>query len=227
MKLALLRHGVTDWNLEKRVQGRIDRPLCQAGREQLTKLALPQAFYAYRWYCSPLLRARQSAELLGLSDFVVEQVLVEMNWGDWEGEILKPLRRKLGAIMRDNESRGLDFCPPGGESHRRPSRPRPPVWVSAQTGAGRDLLAGALTEHFHGTQVHGWLHLLPQAGRTRSSLYRIGQVMSEHVDEQGGYWLEICMAQRNIDKLIRETGADCTFHPADSVDFVAGTAQAS
>ena len=44
---------------------------------------------------------------------------------------------------------------------------------------------------------------------TRSSLYGIGQVLSEHVDEQGSWWLEICMAQRNIDKLLRETGDDC------------------
>jgi GTP-binding protein HflX len=101
------------------------------------------------------------------------------------------------------------------------------VWVSAKTGAGMDRLAGALTDHFHGSQVHGWLRLPPQAGSTRSSLYRIGQVLSEHVDEQGCWWLEICMAQRNIDKLLREAGADCTFHPAATVDFVAGTAQAS
>jgi len=101
------------------------------------------------------------------------------------------------------------------------------VWVSAYTGAGMDLLTRALTERFHGSQVHGWLHLPPQAGRTRSSLYRIGQVLSEHVDEQGSWWLEIRMAQRNIDRLISETGAECTFHPAHAADFVAGTAQAS
>jgi hypothetical protein len=81
--------------------------------------------------------------------------------------------------------------------------------------------------HFQGTQVHGWLHLSPAAGRTRSSLYKIGQVLTEHVDEQGSWWLEICMAQRNIDKIIREADGGCDFHKADSVDFVAGTAQAS
>ena len=101
------------------------------------------------------------------------------------------------------------------------------VWVSAITGAGLDLLAEALMAHFHGTQVHGWLHLSPQAGRTRSALYTIGQVMSEHVDEQGSYWLEVCMAQRNIDRIIREAEGGCDFNKADSVDFVAGTAQAS
>ena len=101
------------------------------------------------------------------------------------------------------------------------------VWVSAVTGAGLDLLAEALMMHFHGTQVHGWLHLSPAAGRTRSSLYDIGQVMSEHVDEQGSWWLEICMAKRNIDKITREADGSCDFHKADAVDFVAGTAQAS
>ena len=101
------------------------------------------------------------------------------------------------------------------------------VWVSAVTGAGLDLLAEALMMHFHGKQVHGWLHLSPEAGRTRSSLYDIGQVMSEHVDEKGSWWLEICMAQRNIDKITREAEGICDFHKADTVDIVAGTAQAS
>jgi len=101
------------------------------------------------------------------------------------------------------------------------------VWVSAVSGAGLELLAEALMSHFHGAQVHGWLHLSPAAGRTRSSLYNIGQVMSEQVDEQGSWWLEICMAQRNIDKIIREADGSCDFHQADSVDFLAGTAQAS
>ena len=101
------------------------------------------------------------------------------------------------------------------------------VWVSAVTGAGLDLLASALTQHFQGRQIHGWLHLLPEAGSTRSSLYNIGQVLSEKVDEQGSWWLEVCMAQRSIDKLMRDADGLCVFHNVDSVDLVAGTAQAS
>ena len=140
MKLALLRHGVTDWNLEKRVQGQIDRPLSQLGRQQLAGLALPPSLDAYRWYCSPMLRARQTAELLGLKDVLLEPALVEMNWGDWEGQILKPLRRKLGDSMRDNESRGLDFRPPGGESPREvQSRLR--SWLRQVAASERDSAA--------------------------------------------------------------------------------------
>jgi len=101
------------------------------------------------------------------------------------------------------------------------------VWVSAISGAGLDLLAQALTERFHGTQVHGWLRLSPEAGATRSSLYAIGQVKSEQVDEHGNWWLEICMARRNIDRLMRESGGICEFQPAVDDAGVAGAAQAS
>jgi GTP-binding protein HflX len=109
------------------------------------------------------------------------------------------------------------------DEHGDPDR----VWVSAVTGAGLELLTEALTERFHGTQVHGWLRLTHEAGSTRSSLYGIGQVMSEQVDEQGNWWLEVCMAQRNIDKLIRDSGGLCDFHTDIDANNVASAAQAS
>jgi len=140
MKLALLRHGITDWNLEKRIQGRIDRPLCALGCEQLAKLSLPPIVANFRWYCSPLRRARMSADLLGLKDVAVEPLLIEMNWGEWEGEVLKPLRRRLGAAMRDNEARGLDFCPPCGESPRQVQLRLQP-WLQQLAAAGNDSAA--------------------------------------------------------------------------------------
>lgn len=140
MKLVLLRHAVTAWNLEKRVQGRIDQPLSIAGRQQFEKLALPPAFTTCHWYCSPLLRATQTAELIGLSEIRIEPALIEMNWGNWEGEILKPLRKRLGDEMRNNESRGLDFCPPGGESPRQvQSRLQP--WLQQISASGEDSAA--------------------------------------------------------------------------------------
>jgi probable phosphoglycerate mutase len=140
MKLFLLRHGVTAWNLEKRVQGRIDQPLSATGRQQLQKLALAPEFAAHRWYCSPLLRATQTAELLGLTSIEIEAALIEMNWGDWEGEILKPLRKRLGDEMRNNESRGLDFCPPGGESPRQ-VQARLQTWLRRIAASGQDSAA--------------------------------------------------------------------------------------
>ena len=140
MQLALFRHGITAWNRQKRVQGRIDQPLCDSGRRQLRRLTLPAEFSAFRWYCSPLTRAVQTAELLGLEDYRSEAALVEMSWGDWEGEILKPLRKRLGDEMRANEGRGLDFRPPGGESPRDvQARLRP--WLRHIAASGEDSAA--------------------------------------------------------------------------------------
>jgi probable phosphoglycerate mutase len=140
VKLALVRHAITGWNLEKRVQGRVNQPLSDVGRQQFAALAIPSAYRDYLWYCSPLGRATDSARLLGLRDFTLESALLEMHWGDWEGEILKPLRKRLGDEMRDNEARGLDFRPPGGESPREVQLRLQP-WLREIAKKGQDTAA--------------------------------------------------------------------------------------
>ena len=60
---------------------------------------------------SPLARCVQTAALIGAPDAPREPRIIEMNWGDWEGESLAALRERLGDEMRDNEARGLDFRP--------------------------------------------------------------------------------------------------------------------
>ena len=101
------------------------------------------------------------------------------------------------------------------------------VWLSARTGEGLDLLAQALSEHFQGVQLHGWLHVQPAAGRIRSDLYSLGSVVSEQVDEQGSWWLEVSMTRREINKLLDHHADVCEFRPADTDDVLAGAAQAS
>lgn len=119
MKLILIRHGITQWNLEKRIQGHIDQPLCPLGIEHFKNKQLNAELAKITWYCSPLKRALHTAELLKIKNPIIEPALIEMHWGDWEGKILKPLRKTLGDEMRENEARGLDFCPPNGESPRQ------------------------------------------------------------------------------------------------------------
>ena len=47
-----------------------------------------------------------------------DPLLMEMDWGDWRGETLPDLRARLGEEIAQNEARGWDFRPPGGESPR-------------------------------------------------------------------------------------------------------------
>jgi probable phosphoglycerate mutase len=111
--LALLRHADTAWSLEGRIQGRADVPLLPG-----ISCRLPDACRGMRVVTSPLARCVETAALLGAGDAAREPRLVEMDWGVWEGETLTGLRKALGQAMSENEARGLDFMPPGGETPR-------------------------------------------------------------------------------------------------------------
>ncbi len=91
MKLYLVRHGQTDFNVTGQAQGTSDVPLNATGIKQATELAqeikdhgLTFDFY----YVSPLLRARQTAEIIteGQADFVIDNLLTERSFGELEGK---------------------------------------------------------------------------------------------------------------------------------------------
>jgi broad specificity phosphatase PhoE len=116
--IALLRHADTAWSAEGRIQGRSDQRLSDAGRAALAAVRLPDACRGMKVVTSPLARCVETASLLGFPRAVQEPLIAEMSWGKWEGRRLEDLRSELGAAMRENEARGLDFRPDGGESPR-------------------------------------------------------------------------------------------------------------
>lgn len=118
MTLLLIRHGKTSWNEAGRIQGRSDPPLSAKGRAEVKLWRLPETANSAAWICSPLIRARQTAEMLCGRAVACEPRLIEADWGDWEGRSLDELRTSGGDTMAANERRGLDFQPPGGESPR-------------------------------------------------------------------------------------------------------------
>ncbi|MGO1412277.1 MULTISPECIES: histidine phosphatase family protein [unclassified Microbacterium] len=90
MSLALVRHGRTEWNRARRMQGRTDVPLDGYGRAQAdaTGRALSVAVW-HRIVASPLGRARETAEIISdcVGDVAVEldDALVERGYGEAEG----------------------------------------------------------------------------------------------------------------------------------------------
>lgn len=140
MKLALIRHGPTAWNAEKRIQGRTDVPLSEPGRQVVRGWQLPAEFASYQVLVSPLRRARETAALLGLSPETLEPALAERSWGAWEGERLPELRERYGCDMKRWEGRGLDFRPPDGESPRDLQQRLAPL-LTRLAADGRDTLA--------------------------------------------------------------------------------------
>ena len=140
--LALIRHGPTAWNRERRVQGRRDIPLDAAGVAEVACWKLPPAFSSFDWAASPLCRARRTAAILAGAAVPCAPALVEMDWGEWEGRRLAELRAELGPEMAENEARGLDFLPPGGESPRMVQRRLAP-WLGEVARRGRPTVAVA------------------------------------------------------------------------------------
>ena len=138
--LAVIRHGPTAWNEDKRLQGRADVPLSADGRAAVAAWRLPPEIAGFAWTSSPLSRAVETAEILGARNPVIEPRLTEMDWGTWEGSRLAELRRELGAEMAEIEARGLDFQAPGGESPRQVQARLAP-WLGEVAARGQATLA--------------------------------------------------------------------------------------
>jgi 2,3-bisphosphoglycerate-dependent phosphoglycerate mutase len=85
----LLRHGQTEWNAERRIQGQMESPLTALGVEQSQRQALLMpGILAQNPACfvSPLGRAQQTAQIaLGATSFVTDARLAEAHAGEWQG----------------------------------------------------------------------------------------------------------------------------------------------
>jgi probable phosphoglycerate mutase len=145
--IALLRHGPTHWNAEGRLQGRRDTELSDSGRAMVGDWRLPDPWAGAAIVSSPLQRCLDTIDILraahnGLGPHSVDQRFIETDWGTWEGRTLGDVRGELGEAMVQNEARGLDFRPDGGESPREvQSRILPALAELAQQREDRLVVA--------------------------------------------------------------------------------------
>ncbi len=132
--LYFVRHGETDWNRERRLQGRHDVPLNALGRDQATRCGTVlrdllartcRAPDEFDFVSSPLGRARETMELvraeLGVAPeaYSVDARLAELSFGHWEGLTFAELRARDPDIVTiaAREYDKWNFVPPGGESY--------------------------------------------------------------------------------------------------------------
>jgi probable phosphoglycerate mutase len=116
MKIAFLRHGPTDWNAAGRIQGHTDIALSAEGAVKMAALRLPRSIAASRTFVSPLLRARETARLLGLSGEIADPRLMEQHWGEWEGLTRPQIIARHGEDCFARAGLAQAFRPLGGES---------------------------------------------------------------------------------------------------------------
>ena len=159
-----IRHGLTDWNLEQRLQGRHDVPLNAAGCAQAACCAAilqdlfrrdHRAPESFDYVSSPLLRARKTMEIvratLGLepAGYAVEAQLAEIAFGEWEGLTYSEIMARDKHVIAARELDKWAFTPPGGESYAQVAA-RIRQWyetiesdtvVAAHGGTARALIA--------------------------------------------------------------------------------------
>jgi broad specificity phosphatase PhoE len=117
----LVRHGETEWNYDKRIQGHTDIPLNARGRVQAEALGSRLAATPLdRIYTSDLARARETAGIIAAAqplEISVEttQDLRECNYGRWEGLTRDEVSRQFEEDWKNWIKGGRIGSPTGGE----------------------------------------------------------------------------------------------------------------
>ncbi len=90
MRIILVRHGQTEWNLLQKYQGQTDIPLTDLGRKQAQAAGeyLSNTEKIEALYCSDLSRTRETAKIIGKNIDLQPECdsrLRELSFGLWEG----------------------------------------------------------------------------------------------------------------------------------------------
>jgi probable phosphoglycerate mutase len=129
-RFGLIRHAMTVWNEQRRIQGQQDSPVSHTGEDQIDLWS--KRLFQYNWdlvLSSDLGRARHTADginrMHGLPVFR-DRRLREQDWGGWTGKTLSQLKQEVPGFHDIQKKQGWAFQPPGGES-------RLDVWKRSQT----------------------------------------------------------------------------------------------
>ena len=148
MKLILARHGQTQWNREKRLQGRRDSPLPSVGQSQarlLARLAVREKPIAV--VSSDLQRAVSTASLatkqLGVK-LLKKHALREIGYGRLEGLALAEIEESFPGVWPRRQKDRFRFRVPGGENYVDVAQRLKPFcsWLANRFGDETVLVVG-------------------------------------------------------------------------------------
>ena len=167
--LYFVRHGQTDWNATDKIQGQTDTPLNDLGRSQARRngVTLAKALNTtdgFRFVSSPLDRARDTMEIIrseiGLpkTGYDIDERLIEVNYGDWQGHSWRELRTTKAEEIDARFADLWGTVPPSGESYQQASE-RIITWLSSTRGNMIIVTHGGIMRCVHG-HIAGVFHAL-------------------------------------------------------------------
>lgn len=162
-RLVLLRHGETEWSRDRKHTSRTDLDLTEHGREQakqatatLARLELDNPLVI----SSPRRRAVLTAELAGLTVDVVSPLLVEWDYGDYEGLTTHEIRTQTPGWLL------WTYGCPGGESVDQVSMRADQAVAYALDQMGERDVVFVSHGHFSRSVITRWLEQpLPEGAR--------------------------------------------------------------
>ena len=117
---GLIRHGETEWNTEKRIQGSGNSPLTPKGVARTREWA--KTLQQWQWdqiHASDLGRVKQTVSILNETlqlPVFFDKRLREQHWGEWEGLTLSSIKTDHKTELERQIARGWEFTAPGGEA---------------------------------------------------------------------------------------------------------------
>ena len=123
MRFYFVRHGETDWNVQKRIQGTTDVPLNENGLWQARELAdklVREKYQIARVYTSPMVRAQVTAQTVALAlgiECIKLSDLAEMDLGVWEGDNWPNIEDVYGEVYHYWNSHRRYVRTPEGECY--------------------------------------------------------------------------------------------------------------
>ena len=118
MKIYIVRHGLTPLNKAKKVNGEVDEPLAPEGIEQAKAIISDIPKSVTRIYSSPLLRARQTADIISSAlniPVTIADELTEIRMGSLAGKSWEKMDGGL-ELKKKHRTVQFDYRPYGGEA---------------------------------------------------------------------------------------------------------------
>lgn len=190
MRLYLVRHGQTAWNLEQRAQGHCDTPLDEMGLQQAEQVAnVLRGLSIERVLSSDLARsadtAKAIADALGLG-IELSPLLRERDFGILEGQPYEIVRSSIEREAAQIGCEPFDYAPVEGESLRDVWNRIQPIVEELRACARRTVVVA------HGGTIGLMLARLIDAGPESSRAFRItnASVTELYQRADGGWAIE-------------------------------------
>jgi broad specificity phosphatase PhoE len=178
-RVLILRHGQSEWNVERRWQGWLDSSLTAAGERQAASRARALAHDGVNpraVFSSDLVRARRTAEIIAAHlevPILTDEGFRERHGGEWEGHTSDEIEVRWPG-MRERWRNGELTAPPGGEEDDA-------VLARFDAALGRAL------RHV-GTNL---LVIVTHHGVLRLAATRAGMDVHALIPNVGGYWFDV------------------------------------